>query len=76
MSNAESCPMGKIKKLLLVTDLSGYSEVAVREAITLARKCETELYVLSVIEVNPEYETFGMHARSLIFLFFMTVLAK
>ncbi len=59
MSAAEFCPLGKIEKLLLATDLSDYSEGAVREAINLARKCSTELYAISVVEINPEYETFG-----------------
>jgi len=59
MSTAEFCPMKKIEKLLLATDLSEYSEGAVREAINLARKCTTELHAISVIEINPEYETFG-----------------
>ena len=59
MSTAEFCPIGKIEKLLLATDWSDYSEGAVTEAITLARQCATELYAISVIEINPEYETFG-----------------
>lgn len=59
MSTAEFCPMGKIEKLLLATDWSDYSEGAVTEAISLARKCAAELYAISVIEINPEYETFG-----------------
>ncbi len=59
MSTTEFCPMKKIEKLLLATDLSEYSEGAVREAINLARKCTSELHAISVIEINPEYETFG-----------------
>lgn len=59
MSDPEFCPIGKIEKLLLATDWSEYSEGAVREAINLAKKCATELYAISVIEINPEYETFG-----------------
>lgn len=59
MSTEKFCPMGKIEKLLLATDLSDYSEGAVTEAITLAKQCATELYAVSVIEINPEYETFG-----------------
>lgn len=59
MSTAEFCPMKKIEKLLLATDLSEYSDGAIREAINLARKCKTELHAISVIEINPEYETFG-----------------
>ncbi len=58
-TTGEFCPVGKIEKLLLASDLSDYSEGAVREAINLARKCAAELYAISVIEINPEYETFG-----------------
>ncbi len=59
MNSAESCPIGKLEKILLATDWSDYSEGAAKEAIHLAKKCATELYAISVIEINPEYETFG-----------------
>ncbi len=59
MSAAEFCPVGRVEKLLLATDRSDYSEGAVREAISLAATCAAELYAVSVIEINPEYETFG-----------------
>ena len=60
MTSAESCPLGKLDKLLLATDLSEYSEGAVREAIRIARQCSSQLYVITVFEMNVEYETFGI----------------
>ena len=54
---AEFCPTAKLEKLLLSTDGSEYSEGAIREAIKLAKTCSSKLFVISVIETNPEYET-------------------
>jgi nucleotide-binding universal stress UspA family protein len=59
MASAQFCPIGKLEKLLVATDRSEFSEGAVREAITFARKCSSKLYVVSVLESNPEYETIG-----------------
>src|SRR3990172_4754383 len=50
------CPATRIEKLLVATDGSEYSEAAIREAITMAKICSSKLYILSVIETNPEYE--------------------
>lgn len=61
MSSAQ-CPLAKIDKLLLATDRSECSEGAVREAIGFAKKCSSRLYVMSVMESNPEYETIGASA--------------
>ena len=44
------------KLLLLSADGSKFSEAAVREAIGLAKTCGSKLYVISVVEVNPEFE--------------------
>ncbi|MDA8082452.1 MAG: universal stress protein [Nitrospiraceae bacterium] len=61
MNAMRSCSSDKLKALLLATDRSEYSEGAVREAINIAGKCSSKLYVISVIERNPAYvyETFG-----------------
>jgi len=59
MSSAEFCPVARLEKLLVATDRSAFSEAAVTEAINFAKKCSTRLYVFSVIEANPEYETIG-----------------
>jgi hypothetical protein len=42
---------------LLATDGSEYSEGAIREAITMAKRCSSKLTVVSVIETNPEFES-------------------
>lgn len=57
MDRSQSCPVGKLEKLLLATDSSQYSEGAIREAINFAGKCSSKLYTVSVLETNPEYET-------------------
>lgn len=49
----------KLKRLLLVTDGSLYSEGAIREAISFAKKCSSRLYAIFALETNPEYETIG-----------------
>ncbi|MCC6345694.1 MAG: universal stress protein [Nitrospirales bacterium] len=59
MADAVFCPVGRLEKLLLATDMSEFSEGAVREALRFAQKCSSKLYALSVLETNPEYETIG-----------------
>ena len=44
------------EKILLATDGSESVEAAIQEAINIARVCSSRLFVLSVVEVNPEYE--------------------
>ncbi len=53
------CPITKLDKILLTTDRSSFSEGAVREALNFSNKCNSRLYVVSVLESNPEYETIG-----------------
>jgi len=50
------CPVTGLRKLLLATDGSQYSEGAVREAISLAKQCSATLYAISAIEVVTDYE--------------------
>jgi nucleotide-binding universal stress UspA family protein len=45
----------KLSKVLLTTDCSPFSSGAEREAINLAKRFNSELYILSVIETNPEF---------------------
>lgn len=52
-------PVGRFERILLAIDGSEFSAGAVREAITLAGKCEARLYVMGVVLTNPEYETFA-----------------
>jgi len=59
MDCTKLCPVGKLERLILATDGSQFSEGAIREAINFAGKCSSKLYVVSVLETNPEYETIG-----------------
>ncbi len=43
------------KRILVATDGSEYSEGAIREAINIAKTCGSQLYAMSVIEINPEF---------------------
>ncbi len=52
----ESCSIIGFEKLLLATDGSESAEAAIQEAINIAKVCSSGLYVISVVEVNPEYE--------------------
>jgi len=54
MLKGEVCPIAKLETILLATDGSDYSEGAVREAIRFANKCTSRLFVISVVETNPE----------------------
>ncbi|MEC4675707.1 MAG: universal stress protein [Nitrospirota bacterium] len=44
-----------VKRILVATDGSKYSAGAAREAINFAKKCESQLYAMSAIEINPEF---------------------
>jgi nucleotide-binding universal stress UspA family protein len=56
MAGKQSCPIPGLKKILLATDGSKYSGAALKEAISISKACSSKLYVLSVVEMNPEYE--------------------
>ena len=62
MNSAQFCPISKLEKLLLATDRSLFSEGAILEGINFAKKCSSRLYIISVMETNPEYETIGADA--------------
>ncbi len=51
-----SCSIMGFKKILLATDGSDSVKVAIKEAINISKICSSKLYILSVVEVNPEYE--------------------
>jgi nucleotide-binding universal stress UspA family protein len=59
MTDSNTCPMPGLEKLLIATDGSKSAEPAIQEAIQIAKVCSGRLYVLSVVEVNPEYEAFA-----------------
>jgi nucleotide-binding universal stress UspA family protein len=54
--SGQSCPMAKLETLLLATDGSTFSEGAIREALKLAKKCSSRLFVMSVVITNLEFE--------------------
>ncbi len=59
MSNGEICPIAKVENILLATDGSEFSSGAVREALNFARRCNSHLFAISVVETNPELEIYG-----------------
>jgi len=59
MNHVQSCPVSKLDKILVATDRSMFSEGALTAAITFAKHCSSKLYVMTVVEKNPEYETAG-----------------
>ncbi len=52
----ESCSIMGFEKILLATDGSESALAAIHEAINIAKVCSGRLFVVSVVEVNPEYE--------------------
>jgi nucleotide-binding universal stress UspA family protein len=53
---ADTCARLGFERLLLATDGSASAQAAIEEAIAIAKVCSSMLYVISVVEVNPEYE--------------------
>ena len=56
------CPTPGFEKLLVATDGSEFSKAAVNEAINIAKVCSSRLFVVSVVEMNPEYEALAPKA--------------
>ncbi len=48
-------PTGRMERIMLVTDGTEYSAGAVREAITLAKRCEAQLFAFTVLAM-PDHE--------------------
>ncbi len=59
MTDGQLCPISKLEKLLVATDRSLFSEGAMTEAFSFAKKCSSQLCVMTVLETNPQYETIG-----------------
>jgi nucleotide-binding universal stress UspA family protein len=55
MAEKPVCP-GEWPRLLVCTDGSAESQGAVAEALALARLCASQVYVLQVLEIVPEFE--------------------
>lgn len=53
------CPISQMRKILLATDGSQYSEGAIREAINFSKKCSSKLHAVYVIEALTDYEAFS-----------------
>jgi len=52
-------PLGRFERFLVATDGSEYSAGAVREALSMARKCGARVHVVSVVASDAELETMG-----------------
>lgn len=52
----DECSLMGFRNLLLATDGSESAEPAIQEAINIAKSCSGRLTLLSITEVNPEYE--------------------
>jgi nucleotide-binding universal stress UspA family protein len=59
MSAYPVCPTARIERLLLATDGSKMSDGAIKEAVNLAKTCSSKLFVLAVVEINPEFEAYA-----------------
>jgi nucleotide-binding universal stress UspA family protein len=55
--NALACPTARMEKLMVATDGSKYSESAIREAISLAKICSSNLIAVSVVKTNIEFDS-------------------
>ena len=55
--NALVCPTARMEKLMVATDGSKYSESAIREAISLAKICSSNLIAVSVVKTNLEFDS-------------------
>jgi nucleotide-binding universal stress UspA family protein len=55
--NALVCPTARMEKLMVATDGSKYSERAIREAISLAKICSSNLIAVSVVKTNLEFDS-------------------
>jgi hypothetical protein len=55
--NALVCPTARMEKLMVATDGSKYSESALREAISLAKICSSNLIAVSVVKTNLEFDS-------------------
>jgi len=56
------CPVSKLTTIVLAIDNSMHSEAAIKEAFGLAKACSTQLYALSVVECNEEFEALAPQA--------------
>lgn len=55
-----SCPIGELQKFVVAAACDECSKGAVREGINLAKVCSSKMYVVSVVETNPEFSALAM----------------
>lgn len=53
---SDTCLITGLKNIFIAFDGSQSSEKALHEAINLAKSCGTKLHIMTVVEVNEEYE--------------------
>ena len=49
-----ACPLTRGEKILVAVDGSVYSEYAVDQAISMGSICNSEIYIISVVDLYPE----------------------
>lgn len=52
-------PLGRFERFLVASDGSEFSAAAVREAISMAKKCGAELHLMSLVATGVEHEALG-----------------
>lgn len=58
-ASARLSPLGRFERFVVASDGSEFSAAAVREAISMARKCGAELHVMSLVATGVEHEGLG-----------------
>ena len=48
------CPLSRGEKILVAVDGSDFSDMAVDQAISLGRICNSQIFVISVVDLYPE----------------------
>ncbi|MBZ0072109.1 MAG: universal stress protein [Gammaproteobacteria bacterium] len=59
LAGTQLSPLGRFERFVVASDGSEFSAAAVREAISMARKCGAELHVMSLVATGVEHEGLG-----------------
>lgn len=54
-------PLARFERFLVASDTSEFSAAAVREAINMAKCCNAELHIMSLVAIGMEYEAMGVN---------------
>lgn len=54
-------PLARFERFLVASDTSEFSTAAVREAINMAKCCNAELHIMSLVAIGMEYEAMGVN---------------